>query len=131
MKFHFGIMCDEVRREDNGKLLLIGVYGSTIIAESLPATLVLSLVINVDAEGAKEAPAEFRIMLDDATLKAGKGLLRFTSADPQFLTVRSIPLENIASEGTLSFQIRLEGNDWITAASLPFTAKKPAANASA
>src|SRR6266480_1826028 len=97
MKLHFGIVCDQVRREDNGKMFLIGVYGSSIIVESLPANLLLSLLLNVDGEGAKEIPIDFRVLLDDATLQSGKGLFRFSSSDPQFLAIPSIPLENIAS----------------------------------
>ncbi len=32
----FTIMCDEVRKEDNGKLLILGMYIKSIIVPQLP-----------------------------------------------------------------------------------------------
>ncbi len=35
----FGILCDGVRREDNGKLILLGVYGRNIMIQDFPGNL--------------------------------------------------------------------------------------------
>jgi hypothetical protein len=39
------VLCDAVRREDNGKLLLIGVYSDVIMVPRLPLTIQLTLAI--------------------------------------------------------------------------------------
>jgi hypothetical protein len=46
----FAFICDEVRREDNGKLLIIGVYTNDIIVMNFPVNLLLAVVVgfNVD-----------------------------------------------------------------------------------
>lgn len=35
----FSIFCDDIRREDTGKMLFIGVYDNALLAPELPATL--------------------------------------------------------------------------------------------
>lgn len=37
------IICDDIRREDNGKFILIGVYPEVIILSAIPAQITLSL----------------------------------------------------------------------------------------
>ncbi|WP_409999415.1 DUF6941 family protein [Rhizobium leguminosarum] len=43
MKIHNFTLCDIVRREDNGKYLLIGAYSNEIIFPAFPATFQFSL----------------------------------------------------------------------------------------
>jgi hypothetical protein len=124
VKIRFGIVCDEVRREDNGKLLLIGVYSSSIIVQQLPAVLVLSLVLGVDNDKPAEAAMEFRVLLNEIQLRRGKGVLNVRSAGQNLIAIQSIPLEKIESEGLLDFQLRLRDRDWETVCSLPLALKK-------
>jgi hypothetical protein len=126
VKVLFGIVCDEVRREDNGKLLLIGVYGDSIIVPALPASLVLSLALWVEGGRASEIPVEFRVMLDEIELRKGKGHIKLASARPNWIAVPPFPIEPISKEGTLYFQVSVGGEGWDTVASLPLTARKPA-----
>lgn len=124
IKIRFGIVCDEVRREDNGKLLLIGVYSSSIIVQQLPAALVLALVIRVDNEKPTEIPMEFRILHNDTPLRKGKGVLNLRLGGQNVMAIPSIPLEKIEAEGRMSFQLRLRGRDWEEVCSLPLSLKK-------
>lgn len=41
------ILCDQVRREDNGKLLLIGVYSDVITVPRLPLPIQLTLAVEI------------------------------------------------------------------------------------
>lgn len=41
------VFCDDIRREDNGKAILIGVYTGDLIPGVLPANLPLSLWIDI------------------------------------------------------------------------------------
>ena len=38
------VICDDVRREDNGKHILVGVYGADIVPGALPGGIVLERV---------------------------------------------------------------------------------------
>ena len=42
-----GFLCDEVRREANGKMFAIGVYGSRIYVHGFPSAIGLTGMINV------------------------------------------------------------------------------------
>ena len=37
------VFCDDIRREDSGKHILVGVYGSNIILNSFPSTFFMSV----------------------------------------------------------------------------------------
>lgn len=41
------VFCDDIRREDNGKAILIGVYTNDLIPGTLPTNLSLSLWLDV------------------------------------------------------------------------------------
>lgn len=54
------ILCDEVRREDNGKLLLLGTYAGDVFTE-MPATLQLTWFIMGKTPVGGDTDIEFRI----------------------------------------------------------------------
>lgn len=45
------LVCDEVRREDNGKHIIIGVYGSDIVLSNIPKTVPLVACLIGKANG--------------------------------------------------------------------------------
>lgn len=69
-RFAHTIFCDDLRREDSGKLLVIGMYGSELLVQQLPAVLPgLNFLITVST------PVEdlftsltIRVMLGEETL---------------------------------------------------------------
>lgn len=61
IKFDSVIVCDDIRREDNGKALLIGVYAGDILVPRFPAAMQLSFYIIGSARKGVAATMEFRI----------------------------------------------------------------------
>lgn len=60
------IVCDDIRREDNGKAILIGVYYGHIVLRQFPATLPLSFWLQGRArENVGSAKAQFKIDIRD------------------------------------------------------------------
>jgi hypothetical protein len=53
LKLVCGIVCDDIRREDNGKEIIIGVYSGSIVVPQFPATLLLSLWVGLEAPRAQ------------------------------------------------------------------------------
>jgi hypothetical protein len=114
-----GLVCDDIRREDTGKLLLIGVYSSAIIVGELPTALVLSLAVKLTAQAPVEAAIQFRVMLNGQKIRGGKGRIRIGSAGPLWLTPNPFLLDKLDGEGDLSFDMQIEDSEWKTVCSLP------------
>lgn len=56
------IFCDDVRREDNGKELLVGVYSGNITVPFLPLNLSLSFWMAYSTNGTGQIPFQFRLV---------------------------------------------------------------------
>jgi hypothetical protein len=124
LRVNFGVICDEVRREDNGKLLFIGVYSSSIVVQAAPATLVLWIAVNMKVEEAGEFPVEIRALYNDETIQSGKGAVKFDIPGVHFSAIPNILIKDIQKEGMLEFRIRFGGEEeWQTAAYIPVVFK--------
>ena len=68
----FTIICDDIRREDNGKLVIIGMYAPDIIIPQIPFVLP-SLAVLVCLRCDRPGTWNFRFKL--ATLETGKAMV--------------------------------------------------------
>jgi hypothetical protein len=112
----FAIFCDDVRREDNGKELLIGVYSGSLQLPILPAPVMLSVWVPFERSGIGKVPIEFRLLgPDDRIVGYGTIELNFTESD---YTVGSLPLRGLAAmlvrPGEITFQLRQHDESWAT-----------------
>ncbi len=119
MRIHNAIICDQVRKEDSGKHLLLGVYPIDILVPDFPSTiaLVLWMQLYVDRNGAFDV--EFRIQKDKKIINRSKATI--SVKDHLHPATISLPpaLIEIDGECTLSFQIREKNKRWKTAKELP------------
>jgi hypothetical protein len=74
------ILCDDVRREDNGKDIIIGVYSGGIIINELPAPLALKVWIQLRHSGAGQTKLRVEINLEGENL-AGVEMMMGTQAE--------------------------------------------------
>jgi hypothetical protein len=114
VQFRYGIVCDDARREDNGKLLLVGVYAGNIIVPRFPATLLLCLVIAVDAAGPYEVPLELRVKFDRRIIMTGKATLKSGRAGLSLAITKGLLLEDLQGPGMLAFQAKPSQGRWAT-----------------
>lgn len=115
VEFLIALPCDDVRREDNGKDIIIGVYGDTIVVANFPAPLVLTFWVQFRATELTEAhPFSFRLI--------GDGDLKFAEMSGGMKTVRigigsfavgPIPLQ-FQVPTKLKFQAKQANGDWQT-----------------
>lgn len=117
----FAVFCDDIRREDNGKELLIGVYSGNLQVPVLPAPVMLSVWVPFERSGIGKVPIEFRILgPDDRIIGYGTIELNFTDADH---TVGSLPLRGLTAmlirPGEITFQLRQHDELWATVRKLP------------
>lgn len=61
------LMCDEVRREDNGKGFFIGVYQGDVTVKEFPAALRLTWVLLAQPRRSTEREMEFKLTYDENT----------------------------------------------------------------
>jgi hypothetical protein len=111
------LLCDDIRREVNGKAILIGVYSGDIIVPTVPTSLGLSLWLQGRAV---EATSKIGIRLELASLSStvvtNIGSLpdeSIIAPEDSFLFALSGLIVQIAGQGRLSVQIRYGDRDWV------------------
>lgn len=107
----YGILCEDIRREDNGKLILIGMYGRNIELSAVPSPLALALLIAIDAVSPGTSKIEVIASLNDEQVSKATGEIGF---DGKGLTLVTLPpfLIVIKEQGTLLIRAKLETGDW-------------------
>lgn len=58
------IVCDDIRREDSGKFILIGVYPELIMLNMLPAQIILSIWMQFKMQLLEKTTLEFEVRGD-------------------------------------------------------------------
>jgi hypothetical protein len=107
----YTIMCDEMRREDNGKLLLIGVYQEAMLSPQFPFALPgLTFFMKLDSD----RPGSWSIRMRLEHLDSGEkiiealGALTFQRPGPGINPVHLPPLQ-FKAPGVYHFVLEIEG----------------------
>ena len=113
-------VCDDVRREDNGKLIIIGVYGRDIGLSQFPAAIAPCLVLRLNIKKPIDGDIEFRSLLDDNPKTTIKGHIKLENPGMSILNTPPLLVDNIDSDAILSFQWRLpDSEEWEDVYSIP------------
>ncbi len=121
----YTLVCDDVRREDNGKWLYLGVYAHNILVAAVPTNLMLSLVFRLKPKKVVQTDVEVRALLDGAMLSGIKGQIQFTEMNSENFPTPSIPIP-IAHLGVLEFQVREGSSNWQSVLSIDVQQKPTA-----
>ena len=119
LQIHYGLVCDEVRREDNGKLILIGVYGTNIQLSEATAHLALTCVLLATASEAREIDIEFEALFNGAKVSGGGGGITVSREGDSIIGLPPILFSNLTPGGNVEFRIKQDGSDWKTVRSIP------------
>jgi len=127
-KVRFGALCDDVRREDNGKLIFLGVYGESVLVASFPARLRLANPVWFELKEPYNGNIWSQVLLDDEKIMEGVGPAEMGAGNP-LITIQPIPIQ-VPREGMLSFQLKFsEDGEWQTTVTIPIR-PNPSSNAS-
>ena len=119
MRIHNAIICDQVRKEDTGKHLLLGVYPTDILVSDFPATIILVLWMQLHMDRNGQFDVEFQIRKDRKTISRYKATMSVKDyLIPQTFALPPAPI-NIDGECTLSFQIREKNKRWKMVKKIP------------
>ena len=100
LTFRYALLCDDVRREDNGKLIIIGMYGGDIALPMLPSSIFASLVAAFDASEKQSEKINLTVTLNAKPMVAGDISVEIAGAGLAHIILPSIPL-NFDKEGTM------------------------------
>ncbi|MBX7200814.1 MAG: hypothetical protein K1X51_15695 [Rhodospirillaceae bacterium] len=121
------VLCDDARKEDSGKHILIGVYGTDISLEKIPSTIHLAVWIGGIFPVAGDYPFSLRAVGPDGKIAAKESVgvtLTGSYADEGFITaLTGMPL-NISSEGKYLVQWHLPEGEWETISFLRVAKRK-------
>ncbi|MEJ1965143.1 MAG: hypothetical protein WDO56_27840 [Gammaproteobacteria bacterium] len=110
------LICDDIRREANGKAILIGVYVGDIVLNQMPATLPLSLWVQGTAPPGKQ---EFSIHVyvgehpdkADPQLNAEPFALQVGPSGEFFLALTGLPMR-FPEPTSLTVRFRKGQGEW-------------------
>lgn len=118
VEINYALLCDDVRREDNGKLLIVGAYGSTVKIPQFPAMVCFSLLISFTASKAGTFHFDLESLLDGDIVNQGNGTILIDTLGRGLSGVGPLPC-SISKPGLLEFRVRVEGEDWLSVCSIP------------
>ena len=121
------ILCDDHRREDNGKVILIGIYTGDIVVSNIPANILLRVWLNFRTEGTGGEDISVRIVDGESGLLTGiDGRIDNVSGEEDYISLVTpkLPL-SFDEEGTIVVQWKSGESDWIDLISKRIICKPP------
>ncbi len=101
------VVCDDIRREINGKEFLIGVYSGKIIVNSFPARLSIALWINGKIYGEGKEPFLLKLHATNGSEAEIEGSVDLDDGSDIFsLSVPAVPIE-FESAGKFEASIKI------------------------
>ena len=123
------VICEDVRREENGKLFLIGVFGSNIGINEFPANIILATTVWIVAEEAGIHNVRFAWFVDDIEKSGASAKIEIREPGVSVFRVQPVPIVDIEKPGHVSFRVKFSDQDWQIAETLPIVSRS-APNAS-
>ena len=112
------VVCDEIRREKDGKDIIIGAYGGDILVGSIPIPLALSLWIGLETSGAGNTRADIRVVNSEKKVLIEVNGVATVEERYQKSSLITPKLRFLVDKSTeLRFQLRIGEGRWKTVAS--------------
>ncbi len=129
------IFCEDVRREINGKYILIGVYTDNLTTPSFPSDLEIGFFAHGSFdEAAKEVPFRFRILLEPGALVVFSMGATAVKARSEGANAFNFDISRIGIQvqrpGDLVLEFSQHGNQWQEVGRLPVLSSQNPASAS-
>lgn len=105
----YTLLCDEIRQENNGKFIIVGMYTPDLTVTAIPfAVPVLSFFVCLDADAGGTAEINFRLTHGNNILAGGSGRVGIARAGMVVLPLRFGPLQ-LPGAGTYAFTLEVVG----------------------
>lgn len=106
----FTIICDDVRREDNGKLMILGMYVKAIVIAQLPIvlpSLTFFQMMETDRPGMWNMKMKIQHLETGRPIVQAGGVLNAPQVGP-FINVMRFPNIPIIAAGAYNFSLEIE-----------------------
>lgn len=108
------LVCDDMRREDNGKEILIGIYSGGVLVHRYPAALTLAIWMQFEAFKTGEIKLAFRLINEkDLEFASATGTLNVSKIEnPMSLGIKNMRLQ-FQADNDFRFQAKeQDSDDW-------------------
>ena len=104
------LLCDQIRREDNGKLIAIGVYSGGVILPTMPGTIGFATLVRMEPESLGTHEVTIRATLSGATVAEQQGEVSIVHTRAEWTPIPLPPI-NITEPGQLRIEQKF-GKKW-------------------
>jgi hypothetical protein len=107
------LACDDIRREETGKLIAIGIYARNIRFNQLPAASVISFLAIAETDQIGEFPLEFRVIKDgkDQIYQTKQGKLKTAERGRTLINVPNVVVE-VSEPSKLTLEYNYNNQGW-------------------
>lgn len=113
------LLCDDIRKEDNGKAIIIGVYTGDIVVPKFPAALMLSIWLQGHAEEDAESFSLRPELVTESgsdpktsdTPFSGTGKIKVSAGD-EFIIVTEKVVAQVLEPGHISMWMKFGDKEW-------------------
>jgi hypothetical protein len=106
------IVCDDVRREDNGKLIILGMYLPDMTVQQIPFPMpTLTFLVNAESDRPGNYPFQFKVEHQESGTVLAQGMGIIPVANPQLPILIPVKLAGIVfrAPGLYSFSMTIDG----------------------
>ena len=116
------IICDDIRKEENGKLLIVGAYPEGIAISNLPAQLTLGVIFLFQSSGPGHVSFQIELRAPGGDT-ARANIEMDVKYEPRPHSVATVPLSGIPvaikEEGDMILAFRHKDDEWQTLRIMP------------
>lgn len=123
-KVEYAIVCDLVRREDSGKLIIVGVYGDSILINEFPATFMLAVTLRIAPQRVGTLGLDFRATMNTTEIVTGEANIEVENLDRAFVNLGPFPL-GVTAPGNLRFEMREKSKRWTLLTEMTVALREP------
>lgn len=107
----YGLLCDFVRREDNGKLIIVGAYSSNVAIPTFPFVGQFNLVTHISMPEVGVNDVKLRVLIDAVENHRLEFNVEVVEVSKEWVPILLQPLQFVVP-GTLSIDYSDDGQNW-------------------
>lgn len=105
------LLCDQVRQENNGKYIVVGVYSSSIVVSLFPTLIHLQVFARADIDGPGQHKLQIKVLVGGVENQRVDGELEVPKASSDWLAVPLQPIQ-FHVPTTLSIEQMDDKGEW-------------------
>jgi hypothetical protein len=125
--FRHAILCEDIRKEDNGKLILIGVYLSKVVVPEFPINIFLAEYVELFSDDLGDHDIFFRFHIGKITKKNKPLVLSgiVNVVEPGSIAI-NLPKQGMTIESETEFYLDLsfDNKNWVNILKKPIELRK-------